>query len=234
MGVNFQRLTPHVAYSGSRSYDPTTGRWPSRDPIGERGGVNLYGFVGNDGVSRWDYLGQLPLGYLRKGQTIHTSCAEIKVKDYDAGEGVIAINGGTGIGLWGVLELEGKMKETNFLQAKCCCKTLRWEQTIKEDNGPSMAGKPTPRPDDPPFPDGMTFRDTPFEPVVGAGNDGNPVGNKMRSSLNPNGQKNLRLVFSLKISCVRENDTSMGLTTVNWGFEASSEEGPNDWRVNIL
>ena len=32
--------------------------WPSRDPIEESGGVNLYGFVGNDGVNRWDYLGQ--------------------------------------------------------------------------------------------------------------------------------------------------------------------------------
>ena len=31
--------------------------WPSRDPIGERGGKNLYGFVGNDGVRRWDRLG---------------------------------------------------------------------------------------------------------------------------------------------------------------------------------
>jgi hypothetical protein len=31
--------------------------WPSRDPIGERGGINLYGFVGNDGVNRWDLLG---------------------------------------------------------------------------------------------------------------------------------------------------------------------------------
>jgi len=31
--------------------------WPSRDPIGERGGLNLYGFVGNDGVNKWDYLG---------------------------------------------------------------------------------------------------------------------------------------------------------------------------------
>jgi hypothetical protein len=40
-----------------RHYDPKTGRWPSRDPIGERGGVNLYGFVGNDGVNRWDILG---------------------------------------------------------------------------------------------------------------------------------------------------------------------------------
>ena len=34
-------------YYGYRYYDPVTGRWPSRDPIGEKGGVNLYGFVGN-------------------------------------------------------------------------------------------------------------------------------------------------------------------------------------------
>ena len=32
--------------------------WPSRDPIGEKGGLNLYGFVGNDGVDRFDLLGQ--------------------------------------------------------------------------------------------------------------------------------------------------------------------------------
>ena len=31
--------------------------WPSRDPIGERGGKNLYDFVGNDGVDRRDFLG---------------------------------------------------------------------------------------------------------------------------------------------------------------------------------
>ena len=44
-------------YYGYRWYDPLTGRWPSRDPIAERGGVNLYGFVGNDGIGRWDYVG---------------------------------------------------------------------------------------------------------------------------------------------------------------------------------
>ncbi len=47
----------HATYYGYRWYDPLTGRWPSRDPIGERGGVNLYGFVGNDGVTRQDNLG---------------------------------------------------------------------------------------------------------------------------------------------------------------------------------
>jgi RHS repeat-associated protein len=34
-------------FYGYRYYDPSTGRWPSRDPIGEKGGVNLYGMVGN-------------------------------------------------------------------------------------------------------------------------------------------------------------------------------------------
>ena len=47
-----------VAWYGYRYYDPVTGRWPSRDPIEERGGTNLYGFNGNDALSRWDYLGQ--------------------------------------------------------------------------------------------------------------------------------------------------------------------------------
>lgn len=41
-------------------YDPVTGRWPSRDPIGEEGGVNLYGFIGNDVMCRWDFLGLAP------------------------------------------------------------------------------------------------------------------------------------------------------------------------------
>ncbi len=46
-----------LCYYGFRYYDPETGRWPSRDPIEERGGINLYGFVGNDGLNKWDYLG---------------------------------------------------------------------------------------------------------------------------------------------------------------------------------
>jgi RHS repeat-associated protein len=50
-----------VAYYGYRYYDPITGRWPSRDPIEERGGVNLYGFVGNDGLNGNDVLGMLEI-----------------------------------------------------------------------------------------------------------------------------------------------------------------------------
>ena len=44
-------------YYGYRYYDPVTGRWPSRDPIEENGGINLYGFVRNNSVNQWDYLG---------------------------------------------------------------------------------------------------------------------------------------------------------------------------------
>jgi RHS repeat-associated protein len=40
-----------------RAYDPETGRWLSRDPIGENGGINLYGYVGNNPVNRKDPLG---------------------------------------------------------------------------------------------------------------------------------------------------------------------------------
>jgi uncharacterized protein RhaS with RHS repeats len=57
-----------VTYYTYRYYDPLTGRWPSRDPIEEEGGVNLYGFVKNSGVNRWDLLGketQLPTAAYR-------------------------------------------------------------------------------------------------------------------------------------------------------------------------
>jgi RHS repeat-associated protein len=44
-------------YYGLRYYNPSLGRWLSRDPIGERGGIPLYGFVGNSPTTRYDLLG---------------------------------------------------------------------------------------------------------------------------------------------------------------------------------
>lgn len=40
-----------------RDFDAITGRWLSEDPIEERGGVNLYGFVGNNPISNKDRFG---------------------------------------------------------------------------------------------------------------------------------------------------------------------------------
>jgi RHS repeat-associated protein len=45
-------------YYGYRSYTVALGRWLSRDPIGEEGGVNLYGMVFNHTVGLFDLLGQ--------------------------------------------------------------------------------------------------------------------------------------------------------------------------------
>lgn len=42
---------------GYRYYDAKVGKWMTRDPIGERGGINLYGFVGNNAVNWIDPLG---------------------------------------------------------------------------------------------------------------------------------------------------------------------------------
>ena len=49
-------VTKHYLYK-YRHYDPQLGRWPSRDPIEEKGGVNLYGFVLNNPIEYWEYLG---------------------------------------------------------------------------------------------------------------------------------------------------------------------------------
>lgn len=58
---------PQVAgiASGCRACDYKTasgrGFWLSRDPIEERGGINLYGYVGNDPINWIDALGLSPL-----------------------------------------------------------------------------------------------------------------------------------------------------------------------------
>jgi len=36
------------------------GRWQSADPLGEAGGINLYGYVENDPINSWDPLGLEP------------------------------------------------------------------------------------------------------------------------------------------------------------------------------
>ena len=59
-----------VLYYGYRYYDPVTGRWPSRDPIEEAGGYNLYSMVGNDAVGSWDLLGLVNGTWIEIGRPI--------------------------------------------------------------------------------------------------------------------------------------------------------------------
>jgi len=63
------------------------GRWVNRDPVGEVGGVNVYEFVGNDGVGSWDVYG------LWKGaqhESITATAFSLAI-DY----GILPVSGGT-------------------------------------------------------------------------------------------------------------------------------------------
>ncbi|MEM6820322.1 MAG: RHS repeat-associated core domain-containing protein [Verrucomicrobiota bacterium] len=53
-----QDSTTGLYYYGYRFYDQVSGRWMSRDPIAEEGGINLYGFVGNFVINSYDILGK--------------------------------------------------------------------------------------------------------------------------------------------------------------------------------
>ena len=55
--TKYQDDETDLLYYGQRYYNPSTGRWPNRDPIGERGSINLYDFVGNNPVTQFDPLG---------------------------------------------------------------------------------------------------------------------------------------------------------------------------------
>ncbi len=63
---------PSLYYYGYRYYAPGLGRWTSRDPIGERGGVGLYVAVANGPTYGTDVL-----GHIRLGRTVNLVKAEV-------------------------------------------------------------------------------------------------------------------------------------------------------------
>ncbi len=55
--TKYHDLETGLVYFGRRYYHPGLGRWLSRDPIGERGGFNIYGFVRSNPMQFVDPLG---------------------------------------------------------------------------------------------------------------------------------------------------------------------------------
>lgn len=59
-------------------YSPGAGRWLSRDPIGERGGVGLFSFLRNNPISLTDPLGLCPAPYCK--------CVSVEIEFHPASE----------------------------------------------------------------------------------------------------------------------------------------------------
>ena len=68
--TKYQDTETGLLYYGHRYYSPAMGRFINRDPIQESGGINLYGFAGNDGVNGWDFLGTFIVGTIFH-ETLH-------------------------------------------------------------------------------------------------------------------------------------------------------------------
>ncbi len=81
--TKYQDNETDLLYYGYRYYSQSAGRWLSRDPVHELGGLNVYAFVNNRSSGRIDYLGLCKLGEKRNAK------CEPKVKhwattpDYD-------------------------------------------------------------------------------------------------------------------------------------------------------
>jgi len=55
--TKYQDAETGLLYYGQRYYNPGSGRWLSRDPIEEEGGINLYVFTNNDSINQIDFIG---------------------------------------------------------------------------------------------------------------------------------------------------------------------------------
>lgn len=72
-----------VLYPMGRWHNPSTGRWLSRDPLEEDGGLNLYGMVGNDPINDFDPFGLAGNGHHVFPQSLSEGMAEEVRKFFD-------------------------------------------------------------------------------------------------------------------------------------------------------
>jgi hypothetical protein len=129
-------------------YNPSTGRWLSRDPIEEEAGPDLYAFVDNRSVGGWDILGRIEFqGNSCQGcngpavtQVTANTCPGDAQGTYGA------INGnGAGFhtscnqpsGLMCDTETHAKLR---FRIGKVCCKSQIWQIRCNFDYDGTVTG----------------------------------------------------------------------------------------------
>ena len=119
-------------YYGFRYYNPETGRWLSRDPIAEEGGLNLYGFVWNDPIMFFDVLGKEPRDSFNAGvdasvglglqvggsiefELAKTACPSGCPEPYEySGSIKVAVFVGVGAGIKGKVKVAGRKFGLDF------------------------------------------------------------------------------------------------------------------------
>jgi RHS repeat-associated protein len=74
----FTDMETGLNYYGYRYYDPVNGRWLGRDPIGEEGGVNLFGSVENNALRSIDILG-LAISKEQGAKTLRALAGKMKL-----------------------------------------------------------------------------------------------------------------------------------------------------------
>lgn len=108
--TKFQDDESRLVYYGHRYYDAGTGRWLSRDPAEEEGGINLYGFAGNNSVNSVDLLGLFRVIWLGFG--------------YDTSA---TFNGSRSKIAEGILFLEEKLRECSWIKRCECGGDYTWD-----------------------------------------------------------------------------------------------------------
>jgi len=120
--------------------------WPSRDLIEEKGGLNLYGFLGNDGVSGVDFLGNVIYIYrhpeLVQGRPCSSCCKKCEKK----GEPKIEDDGTKGTNV--KAKITSIQFESSYLKdtcsaengcGDCCAVYYRWwtcyDKRCQQNNG---------------------------------------------------------------------------------------------------
>ncbi len=133
-----------LVYYNYRHYSPTDGRWLSRDPIEEQGGVNLYCFLKND-FFKTDYLGlkyieRLCRELIQKIESLSNSLKK-EIDKYDP------IKDGKGgfIHAHGITKPGGHYEEIKNLQNGLKNKLKKWKDVCKDDGDPPCSPFPYPK-----------------------------------------------------------------------------------------
>ena len=118
--TKYQDDETDLIYYGCRYYNASTGRWPNRDLIGERGGMNLYGFVGNSPLNRVDRLGLDAAIINHGGYTGHTSFIIVQ------SDGSV-----TAYHFYAKSHQTGRCCGLGSLLSVCCDKVSVWQESAK-------------------------------------------------------------------------------------------------------